>query len=183
MGSDGASGNDETVLARRIMVDPKVSKGRFAPLIGIVFFVIVFALILLEGGFGGFVSIPQFSVFFVVLVLIIGLSFLSTFSIGKMQKTVKKAPIAARVSSDFTIDVYLDNGQRRSIYTNEITEVNVVGSKVTVSVSRGQSMQIPERLDIKLRSGETITLRYIEDAQGAKARIDAFRSSADVDEF
>ena len=121
--------------------------------------------------------------FFLVAGLFVLISILGIVASAKIRKTVKNAPIAVRVSSDFTLDLFLDNGQRKTVYANDVVEVAVNNVPVAVSYNKHQAMNAVYALSFKLRSGETIRLNFIDDGYNARTRIEAFLKEAQLEEF
>ena len=110
----GASQMDENVLAKRIDMNGagNAKPGSFfVLLIPIVIFAVIFTVFFNDFRFSG-----NFFFFFLVAGLFILISILGIVASTKIRKVVKKAPIAVRVSSDFTLDLFLDNGQRKTVY-------------------------------------------------------------------
>ncbi|MEE3426890.1 MAG: hypothetical protein VZR55_03250 [Candidatus Enteromonas sp.] len=180
MGS-GASQMDENVLAKRIdMYGAGNAKpgSFFVLLIPIVIFVVIFTVFFNDFRFSG-----NFFFFFLVAGLFVLISILGIVASAKIRKTVKKAPIAVRVSSDFTLDLFLDNGQRKTVYANDVVEVTVNNVPVAVSYNKHQAMNAVYALSFKLRSGETIRLNFIDDGYNARTRIEAFLKEAQLEEF
>lgn len=180
MGS-GASQMDENVLAKRIDMNGagNAKPGSFfVLLIPIVIFVVIFAVFFNDFRFSG-----NFFSFCLVAGLFVLISILGIVASMKMRKAVKKAPIAVRVSSDFTLDLFLDNGQRKTVYANDVVEVTANNVPMAVSYNKRQTMSSIYMLNFKLRSGETIRLNFIDDGYNAKTRIDAFLKEAQLEEF
>lgn len=180
MGS-GASQMDENVLAKRIDMNGagNAKPGSFfVLLIPIVIFVVIFTVFFNDFRFSG-----NFFFFFLVAGLFILISILGIVASTKIRKVVKKAPIAVRVSSDFTLDLFLDNGQRKTVYANDVVEVTVNNVPVAVSYNKHQAMNTVYALSFKLRSGETIRLNFIDDGYNARTRIEAFLKEAQLEEF
>lgn len=180
MGS-GASQMDENVLAKRIDMNGagNAKPGSFfVLLIPIVIFVVIATVFFNDFRFSG-----NFFFFWLVAGFFVLVSILGIVTSTKMRKAVKKAPIAVRVSSDFTLDLFLDNGQRKTVYANDVVEVTANNTPMAVSYNKRQTMSSIYMLNFKLRSGETIRLNFIDDGYNAKTRIDAFLKEAQLEEF